>query len=109
MKTLTKLLVVLVARSFAASAIVQGGIDANDDQPSTEPVWSDLVASMDKMHMGMGAIASSGNSDVDFVRLMLPHHQAAIDMAKTSFCTARIRKCGDLHRRSSPTNSSKSN
>ncbi|HJY53380.1 MAG TPA: DUF305 domain-containing protein [Candidatus Udaeobacter sp.] len=83
MKTLTKLLVVLVARSFAASAIVQGGIDANDDQPSTEPVWSDLVASMDKMHMGMGAIASSGNSDVDFVRLMLPHHQAAIDMAKT--------------------------
>jgi uncharacterized protein (DUF305 family) len=83
MKTLAKLLVVLVACSFAASAIVQGGIDANDDQPSTEPVWSDLVASMDKMHMAMGAVAQSGNTDVDFVRLMLPHHQAAIDMAKT--------------------------
>ena len=33
--------------------------------------------------MAMGAVARSGNSDVDFVRLMLPHHQAAIDMAKT--------------------------
>ncbi len=38
---------------------------------------------MDKMHVAMGAIKRSGNSDVDFVRLMLPHHQAAIDMAKT--------------------------
>ena len=38
---------------------------------------------MDKMHMAMGAVKRSGNSDVDFVRLMLPHHQAAIDMAKT--------------------------
>jgi len=33
--------------------------------------------------MAMSAVARSGNSDVDFVRLMLPHHQAAIDMAKT--------------------------
>ena len=38
---------------------------------------------MDKMHVAMGAIKRFGNSDVDFVRLMLPHHQAAIDMAKT--------------------------
>ena len=45
--------------------------------------WSELVASMDKMHMAMGAVKRSGDSDVDFVRLMLPHHQAAIDMAKT--------------------------
>jgi uncharacterized protein (DUF305 family) len=33
--------------------------------------------------MAMGAVKRSGDSDVDFVRLMLPHHQAAIDMAKT--------------------------
>ena len=33
--------------------------------------------------MAMGAINQSGDSDVDFVRLMLPHHQAALDMAKT--------------------------
>ena len=35
------------------------------------------------MHMAMKAVARSGNPDVDFVRLMVPHHQAAIDMAKT--------------------------
>ena len=31
----------------------------------------------------MSSVAPSDDSDVDFVRLMLPHHQAAIDMAKS--------------------------
>lgn len=63
---------------------VQAGTPpAQSSQIPTAPDWSDLVASMDKMHMAMGAVKRSGDSDVDFVRLMLPHHQAAIDMAKT--------------------------
>jgi uncharacterized protein (DUF305 family) len=37
---------------------------------------------MEKMHMSVAAIQRSGNDDVDFVRLMLPHHRAAVDMAK---------------------------
>jgi len=45
--------------------------------------WSELVATMEKMHVAMASVEPSGNSDVDFVRLMIPHHQAAIDMAKT--------------------------
>ena len=45
--------------------------------------WSELNASMEKMHVAMASMEPSGNSDVDFVRLMLPHHQAATDMAKT--------------------------
>ena len=56
---------------------------APSSQPNADPNWSELIASMDKMHMAMEAVAYSGNSDVDFVRLMLPHHQAAVDMAKT--------------------------
>jgi hypothetical protein len=35
-----------------------------------------------KMHRDM-AISYSGNADVDFVKGMIPHHQGAIDMAKT--------------------------
>ena len=82
MKVLANLLAPFVAWSFAASTIVQGGA-AHGDQPNTEPEWSELIASMDKMHMAMGAVKQSSSSDIDFVRLMLPHHQAAIDMAKT--------------------------
>ena len=52
------------------------GVNAHND-------WSELTASIEKMHAAMGSIEPSGNIDVDFVRMMLPHHQAAIDMAKT--------------------------
>lgn len=45
--------------------------------------WQELGRGMEKMHAGMRSIKPSGNSDIDFARLMLPHHQAAIDMAKT--------------------------
>lgn len=34
-----------------------------------------------KMHEAM-AVTPTGNTDVDFVRGMIPHHQGAIDMAR---------------------------
>jgi uncharacterized protein (DUF305 family) len=49
----------------------------------SEPVWAELQASMEKMHAAMTSVETTGNSDADFVKLMIPHHQAAIDMAKT--------------------------
>jgi uncharacterized protein (DUF305 family) len=44
--------------------------------------WADLMTGMHKMHAAMGSVKDSGDSEVNFVSLMLPHHQAAIDMAK---------------------------
>lgn len=44
--------------------------------------WSDLNAAMERMHSATASVERSGDGDVDFVRLMLPHHHAAIDMAK---------------------------
>ena len=83
MKTANKLIVALTA--FTLTVALIGRATAHDDQSQrdNDPGWSELIAGMDKMHMAMGAVARSGNSDVDFARLMIPHHQAAIDMSKT--------------------------
>ena len=49
---------------------------------SSGSAWSELQQSMQSMHESMLSLKPSGNNDEDFARLMLPHHQAAIDMAK---------------------------
>jgi uncharacterized protein (DUF305 family) len=76
-------LLLLIVGIGSLGPCVQAESNAQDGRLTTNPDWSELIGSMDKMHMAMGAVAQSGNSDVDFVRLMIPHHQAAIDMAKT--------------------------
>jgi len=61
---------------------LDAGSKSKNGQPGDADGWSQLNASMDKMHMAMAAIVQSGNTDADFVGLMIPHHQGAIDMAK---------------------------
>jgi len=82
MKLAINLSVTITAISMLAAMFLLGGTPTSDNS-STDANWSELIASMNKMHMTTGEVKRSGNSDVDFVRLMLPHHQAAIDMAKT--------------------------
>ena len=76
-----------VVLTILGIGLVRAGIRsealADSSHKTDDSDWSELIASMDKMHNAMGAVERCGNSDVDFVRLMLPHHQAAIDMAKT--------------------------
>ena len=76
-------LLLLIVGIGALGPCLQAETNAHDGRLTTNPDWSELIAGMEKMHMAMAAVAQSGNSDVDFVRLMIPHHQAAIDMAKT--------------------------
>ena len=45
--------------------------------------WAELMESMNRMHAAMSSAKPSADSDADFVALMLPHHQAAIEMART--------------------------
>ena len=41
-----------------------------------------LNASMMHMHEAMATVATTGEFDSDFMKLMIPHHEAALEMAK---------------------------
>jgi len=69
--------------TLAMQALQQGSHTHSGDKLAVDPGWSELNSSMKKMHVAMASVEPSGNGDLDFVRLMLPHHQAAIVMAKT--------------------------
>jgi len=73
-----------IAYAIAITSVFLTYSSGTTDESRTRDAdgWSQLNASMDKMHMAMDAIAQSGKLDADFVRLMIPHHQGAIDMAK---------------------------
>jgi hypothetical protein len=84
---------------FAVAAVVILGVTicivvgetraalAQDSLPhgrkAQEAGWAEMMASMEKMHTAMASVAESDDADFDFVRLMLPHHEAAMEMAKT--------------------------
>jgi uncharacterized protein (DUF305 family) len=72
-----------------------------ETQPA-DPAWSAMTATMKNMHAAMAAVEPSANSDVNFVRLMLPHHQAAVEMAKTQLLYGK-----DSRKKSSPINNPK--
>jgi uncharacterized protein (DUF305 family) len=69
--------------ALATQAPQQGSNAQVGVKSAADPGWTELNDSIQKMHVSMASVKSSGNSDIDFVRLMLPHHQAAIEMAKT--------------------------
>lgn len=52
-------------------------------------------ADMAKMHHDM-MVQPSGNADVDFAAMMIPHHQGAIDMAKAELQCGHDPKLRDL-------------
>lgn len=56
-----------------------GGMSMETDSGADSTAAFEAAAA--KMHQDM-AIDYTGDADVDFVRGMIPHHQAAIDMAK---------------------------
>ena len=60
----------------------QRSSDLQAGRAAEEVDWAALMQTIAKMHASISSMRPSGNSDVDFATVMLPHHQAAIDMAK---------------------------
>ena len=54
----------------------------SDSPPEEAPFLADNVSAMSKMMVDMG-IKPTGDVDRDFVAMMVPHHQGAIDMAQS--------------------------
>lgn len=52
-------------------------VDAN-----AAPVRDALNQSMKAMHTAMSSVLMTGNPDIDFAVMMIPHHQGAVEMAK---------------------------
>ena len=48
----------------------------------TEALGNDMQFIMDKMMADMSSIEITGDNDIDFIKGMIPHHQAAIDVSK---------------------------
>ena len=82
MKAARRLALLLMIPTMAMPS-PQFGSHAGSVGVAANPEWSALQRSTEEMHAAMMSAKSSNDADIDFVNLMLSHHQAAIAMAKT--------------------------
>ena len=67
---------------IAALVVISTGCNDDDSVPSiNEDFMSEMEAARVKMMEDMNAVPMTMDPDVDFAKMMLPHHQGAIDMA----------------------------
>ena len=83
MRTTWRVSILLMTLSIVTPGAWQHDPPSQSHTATEAPGWTELMGNMDRMHAAMASVEPSGASDVDFVRLMLPHHLGAIDMAKS--------------------------
>ncbi|ARO14334.1 hypothetical protein BVG79_00986 [Ketogulonicigenium robustum] len=78
MTTLQRITGALLIGLLATPALAQ----TMDHSAHGNMAMEGYMAAMDTMMADMDNMPSTGNPDADFILMMIPHHQSAIDMAK---------------------------
>ena len=74
---------------LAASLSCAGTFAMADSMAAmVDPAMKPLMAPMDAMMQAM-PMKSTGKPDADFLLMMIPHHQSAIDMAKVELANGK--------------------
>ncbi len=85
------------AAHSATSTVPQPPAPTAEFTTSTDKTFDQLMANaMGVMHTGMHTAAQTGDPDHDFVTMMIPHHQGAIDMAKALLLYGKDPQLGRL-------------
>ena len=71
-----------ISSALADEAASAPGIEQGATHPAEAPFLAENDATMTRMMESM-AVPPTGDADRDFVAMMIPHHQGAIDMAQT--------------------------
>lgn len=70
------------APSAAGASAMESHMEMPPPGPGADAFESEMYRDMVKMMRDMHAPGYSGDRDVDFLAMMIPHHQGAIDMAR---------------------------
>jgi uncharacterized protein (DUF305 family) len=86
---MTKLTLSVAALLAAVSSIAWAEDSMKGMDHSGHGAAGAYMQAMDKMQDAMKSMKMTGDPDRDFVIMMIPHHQAAIDMAKVELAQGK--------------------